>query len=189
MIIRLASRVVRRILRVAVGLLIVGAVLVWVGARVWPGSPVPTGTPGPASTAVVVRILDGDTLDVRVGGVVQRVRVLGIDAPETAHDGTPAQCGAVDATVALAGLVPAGTPVTLVQDPRSDPADVYGRWLRYVEVAGTDVGAELVHQGLAEAWYPAGEPVPARYPGYLVTTTTARVTGTGSWGVCGTVGR
>ena len=43
---------------------------------------------GPASAAPkeetgrVVRVVDGDTYDVLAGGVVYRVRLLGVDAPE-----------------------------------------------------------------------------------------------------------
>ncbi|NHA02118.1 hypothetical protein G5V59_27445 [Nocardioides sp. W3-2-3] len=57
------------------------------------------------TSAVVVRVVDGDTLIVsRPGantGREERVRILGINAPETAHDGRPAECYGPQATKIL----------------------------------------------------------------------------------------
>ena len=43
-------------------------------------------------------VIDGDTLDLDACGTGERLRLLGIDAPEAAHDGEPAECGAAQAT-------------------------------------------------------------------------------------------
>ena len=45
------------------------------------------GTRGTGALATVVHVVDGDTLDVRVGGQVERVRLLGVDTPETVKPG------------------------------------------------------------------------------------------------------
>ena len=42
-----------------------------------------------AQAAVVVRVIDGDTIVVRVAGVAATVRLMGIDTPETQHPTRP----------------------------------------------------------------------------------------------------
>jgi endonuclease YncB( thermonuclease family) len=118
-------------------------------------APPTTVTPTTAARAAaapaltVTHVVDGDTVDVSTG---ERVRLIGIDTPEVGH------CGADAATVVLTALA-LNKPVQLVAVPGRDDRDVYGRLLRYVIVApdagigGTDVGLELVRQGLAVAKY------------------------------------
>lgn len=78
-----------------------------------------------SGSAVVLRVVDGDTLDVRDDGRGRlRVRVLGINTPETKP---PAQCwGGAEATeFAEATLL--NKRVVLVGDPSQDARDRYGR--------------------------------------------------------------
>jgi micrococcal nuclease len=93
--------------------------------------------------AAVVKIIDGDTLDVMVGGRQERVRIFGIDTTER---GEP--CFA-DASQRLAEL--AGDQIRMVSDIRE--RDRNGRLLRYVYTAGgVSIDATLVAEGLAHAW-------------------------------------
>jgi micrococcal nuclease len=93
-------------------------------------------------TGVVVDIIDGDTIDVRIGGEVYRVRYISVNTPERDEP-----CYE-DATDANAALVDDQT-VTLVRDVSN--TDRYGRLLRYVYVGEVFVNAELVREGYAEA--------------------------------------
>jgi endonuclease YncB( thermonuclease family) len=104
-------------------------------------SPEPPDT-APVEYAEVVDVIDGDTIDVRLDGLVYRVRYIGVNTPERDEP-----CYA-DATHANAELVD-GQTVTLVTDV-SD-TDQFGRLLRYVYVGETFVNAELVAGGWAEA--------------------------------------
>ncbi|MGH8902929.1 MAG: thermonuclease family protein, partial [Egibacteraceae bacterium] len=63
-------------------------------------APVPDGVPPEAQQAVVTRIVDGDTIWVRpkLGGQVQRIRLLEIDAPETDPDRGGPECYGAEAT-------------------------------------------------------------------------------------------
>lgn len=134
-------------------------------------------------SATVSTVIDGDTIDVIIHGKQQRVRLLGIDAPETG------ECGAATATSTLAGWLPPGTSITLVKDLSAN-TDEYGRLLRFVEIAdGGDVGKKLVETGLVGAWYPKSATPPSRYPTYVVAETIARMNHTGSWVTCPTLGR
>lgn len=136
----------------------------------------------------VVRVVDGDTLDVRSGSRTYRVRLLGLDAAEVAHDGRPAQCGAGAARVALDRLV-SGREVVVRGDPVADRQDRFGRLLGYVEVDGSDVGARLVAAGRAGAWHPRDSVSPGRYEDYARAAADARAGGVGGWGECGRQGR
>ena len=148
----------------------------------------PQGEPS-RGLAVVVDVIDGDTLTVdTAAGERVRVRVLGIDAPEAAKDGKPAECGASEAREALAALVD-DRQVGLTADSRSDVEDRYGRRLAYVDVDGLDVGAALIQAGWAAAWHPRSAVEPERGPSYQKAQKRAQAAGSGLWSTCPTVGR
>lgn len=86
----------------------------------------------------VTRVVDGDTIVIQGG---DRVRYIGIDAPEMPDEGL-----AWEATEQNRRLVE-GREVRLEKDVRD--RDDYGRLLRYVWVDGTMVNAEMVRLGLA----------------------------------------
>ncbi len=76
-------------------------------------------TPQPAddaTNAVVEWVIDGDTIDVFIGDDQERVRLLGIDAPESVDPNRPEQCFGEQASDWLRELLPVGTPVLLVRD-------------------------------------------------------------------------
>lgn len=114
------------------------------GPAVGGASCVPSNTK--IETGEVVRVIDGDTLEVRIRGERYRVRYIGIDTPEV---GDP--FGA-DATAMNRELVWEQA-VTLVKDVSE--TDRYGRLLRYVFVGDTFVNSEIVLRGYALAFtYP-----------------------------------
>lgn len=127
-------------------------------------------------SASVVEVVDGDTIEVAVARDRETVRLIGINAPERG------ECLADEASGWVRDRV-GGREVALVAD-ESD-RDRYGRLLRYVEVDGADVGAELVRAGLALARrYP---PDTARADEYEAVQQAAEDAGAGMWaaGACG----
>lgn len=79
------------------------------------------------ATATVLKVADGDTIDIRddVRGRL-RIRVLGIDTPETKKPGYTVGCWGPQATdFARANLV--GQRVAFIPDPTQDRTDRYGR--------------------------------------------------------------
>src|SRR5438128_241034 len=74
---------------------------------------------------VIARVVDGDTVDVRMGGRRQRIRLLGIDTPESVRPNTPVQCFALEASARTKALLPKGTAVRLMGDV--ERRDRYGR--------------------------------------------------------------
>lgn len=107
-----------------------------------PPTEAPAAAPEGAQTGTVVKVIDGDTIDVDIDGQVFRVRYIGINTPETGET-----CGS-EATAANRAFVD-GHQVTLIKDVSE--TDRYDRLLRYVYVGDTFVNAQLVRDGWAEA--------------------------------------
>ncbi len=97
--------------------------------------------------AIIHRVIDGDTVDVRMYGNVQRVRLLNVNSPEDNAATGVAECMGAEATAALEKLLPKGTTVTLRYD--SEHYDRYDRLLAGVFVDDTLVNAEMAREGLA----------------------------------------
>ena len=103
----------------------------------------------PRQTARVITIIDGDTIDVSIRGLVFRVRYLGIDTPETPNDRFAPE--ATDRNRELAG----GQMVTMIRDPNDEDFDIHGRMLRYIIAGDVFVNLQLVREGFAFL-YPSG---------------------------------
>ena len=160
------------------------------GCQVAPGPASPSRSASAGSVVLrVTSVADGDTFTGRdATGAKVKVRMLSIAAPELAHDGKSAACGSSEAAVRLRALL-SGQTVSLVADPRADATDRYGRRLAYVELDGRDVALQLVSEGLVEAWYPSGEPKPARFTAYADAQEAASKNRAGSWATCSSLGR
>jgi len=131
--------------------------------------------------AQVVRVVDGDTIRVRLDGRTERVRYIGVDTPESVKPGTPVQCYAKRAAAANAALV-AGRSVRLVGDV--EQRDRYGRLLAYVYRArdGLFVNAELVRRGYATV---LTIPPDVRFAErFRALAAEARRAGRGLWSAC-----
>lgn len=97
----------------------------------------------------VVAVVDGDTLDVELAGTVERVRLIGVDTPETVKPNTPVECFGKEASAFTRQLL-GGQTVYVEDDPSQDTRDRYGRLLAYVWLAdGRLANLELVAGGYA----------------------------------------
>lgn len=142
------------------------------------------GDGGGGSGARVVRVVDGDTLKVSVGGEEQSVRLLGIDTPETHRPGTPIECGGPEASANLEALAPPGTGVVLEPDPSQDRVDRYGRLLAYVRLPDGRLAEEAqLAAGWATVYVFAGRPV-SRDPEFRRAQAAARGARQGVWRSC-----
>ena len=96
--------------------------------------------------ALVTRVVDGDTVEVRLGGREEDVRYIGVDTPESVAPGQPVECYGKDASEFNRSLVE-GERVRL--EYGAERRDVYGRLLAYVYLRGDLVNAELLQRGYA----------------------------------------
>lgn len=101
------------------------------------------------SKATVLRIIDGDTIEVSLRGERETVRLLNIDTPETKHPDKSVQCLGPEATAFLEELLPTGIRVDLEYD--QERFDKYGRTLAGVFLGEQLVNAEIAAQGLGVA--------------------------------------
>ncbi len=141
-----------------------------------------SSTARPAGTAIVERVVDGDTLIVRVSGRRQRVRLIGVDTPESVKPNTPVQCFAIEASNRTKALLPAGTAVRLVGDV--EQRDKYKRLLAYVYRASDNlfVNLTLVREGYAVPYtFP---PNVAHTGEFVVAAAEARDGKRGLWSAC-----
>ena len=104
-----------------------------------------TRTQAAPPTAQVLRVLDGDTVVVRLDGKETRVRLIGVDAPESVDPRQPVQRFARESAEFHHALVE-GKTVRLVYEPAGARMDLYGRTLAYLylEPGGQFVNREIV---------------------------------------------
>jgi len=108
----------------------------------------------------VTRVIDGDTIVIGSG---KKVRLIGVDTPETVHPNKPVEYFGKQASTFTKKML-TGKRIRLEFD--QNKADKYGRLLGYVFLEdGTFFNAELIKQGYAYAY--------TKYPfrqAYIVTS-------------------
>jgi micrococcal nuclease len=160
--------------------LVLGLVTVLVLALAFAGreAAAPDGPPG---VGRVVRVVDGDTIQVDVGGRREKVRYIGVDTPESVKPGTPVECFAKRASAFNKHLV-AGERVRLVPD--AEARDRYGRVLAYVYRTsdGLFVNGALVRRGYAHTL--TIPPNVAHAVEFRRLAARARRAGRGLWSAC-----
>jgi micrococcal nuclease len=127
----------------SVALLLVAAAIL---LRPWEQGLLPADAEPRAARAFVVRAVDGDTIEARIGGELEDVRYIGVDTPETVKPGTPVQCFGHRASDFNHRLVE-GERVRLVFGV--ERRDIYDRLLAYVYIGHRFVNGELVRRGFA----------------------------------------
>jgi len=135
----------------------------------------PAGLGAARDASSVVRVIDGDTCLLEDG---RRFRLAGLDAPETAHDGAPAQYYASEAASLLARLT-LGQPVRLLLV--GEGRDRFGRVLGDLTLPdGASVGERLLERGAVYFfWHPD---VPqAMVDRYVAAERRAMAAGVGFW--------
>jgi micrococcal nuclease len=110
------------------------------------------GPRGPIEAGFRVnRVVDGDTVEVTRNGVRSKVRLLGIDAPESVKPDSPVECfGPESSDFATTALQ--GRDVVLEFDRSQSREDQYGRTLAYVWVDGVLFNEQAVALGYSERY-------------------------------------
>lgn len=146
----------------------------------------------PREAGTVARVVDGDTVKVRLDDRIDTIRMLGVDTPESVPP-RPPECFGKQAAAHTRELLPVGAHVQLRFEHLKDGAperDRYGRLLAHITVrtargGSIFVGRNLVAGGYAEAYDPG-----SRYASRLYVDTfdrlevRARRLKLGQWGAC-----
>lgn len=109
---------------------------------------------GATRAASVVRVIDGDTVDVKFGddGSIDRVRLIGIDTPEVVDPRKPVQCFGREASAHAHELLD-GQPVSVETDVTQGNRDIYGRLLGYIWLPdGRNFGQSMIADGYAHEY-------------------------------------
>lgn len=128
------------------------ALLLLILMKVFP-SPPPAPTPTQQTGLYrVIKVVDGDTVDVDIDGTVERLRLIGIDTPETVDPRKPVQCFGKEASDHAKALL-TDLDVRLEADPSQRERDKYGRLLRYVILPnGTNFNLSMIADGYAREY-------------------------------------
>jgi endonuclease YncB( thermonuclease family) len=154
-----------------------------------PPPPPPPSRPPPTDRvqtirAVVIRVIDGDTIVVRPLEETQRpsytVRLLGIDSPER----SPQECGSDLAMQSARELAPRGRRVLLKTDPTQPLFDRFDRLLAYVQLSnGPQLNRAQVTRGWAKAFVVGRRS--QQHGSYQRAARRAKAQDRGAWGICG----
>jgi endonuclease YncB( thermonuclease family) len=105
------------------------------------------------TVSMVVRVVDGDTIDVQFdSGRIERLRLIGIDTPEVVDPRNPVQCYGREASAHAHQLLD-GQLVAVELDPSQGERDRYGRLLAYAWLAdGRNFGEVMIVDGYAHEY-------------------------------------
>ncbi len=133
----------------------------------------------------VVQTIDGDTILVDMDGKPEKVRLIGLDTPETVDPRRPVQCFGREATAKAKNIL-SGQKVRIEPDMSQDSRDRYGRLLAYVFLPdGTLFNKMMIEEGYGHEYTYT---LPYKYQAeFKAAETRARELKKGLWanGVCG----
>jgi micrococcal nuclease len=112
-------------------------------------------TPQPSTDSInntsykINKVIDGDTIEVLIGDKIEKVRLIGINTPETVDPRRPVQCFGKESSDKAKEILN-GKKVKLESDPTQSDRDEFGRLLRYVYLEdGTFVNKIMIQAGYA----------------------------------------
>jgi micrococcal nuclease len=134
-------------------------------------------------------VIDGDTVDIGGCGAfaAERIRLLGIDAPELSRGGQPTECYGDEARDALRSLIDRRDVTIQFDRGCVDPFSRTLAWLLLPEVDGDlNVSVWMVERGFARLYLERDDFDDLLYASELrAAEMTARSTRVGLWGACG----
>lgn len=132
--------------------------------------------------ATVVRVVDGDTVKIQQDEVVETVRLIGVNTPETKAPGKPVECYGPEASAWLTTLLPLFTVIALETDTSQGDTDKYGRKLYYLWIKDRLINAELIRLGYGKEYTYA---TPYKYQtAFRQLQAETKRTKAGLWGNC-----
>lgn len=133
---------------------------------------------------LVKRVVDGDTFEIESEGKSFKVRMIGMNTPETVKPNSPVECYGKEASTYTKDLL---TGKTVILEEDVQPTDKYGRLLRYVYIKSESgelvfINKKIVEDGYA---YASSYPPNIKYQEILKSTEKkAREDKSGLWAEC-----
>lgn len=129
-------------------------------------------------TAIVTRAIDGDTIVVRCGAAEYKIRMIGVDTPESVHPRKPVECYGLEASKHTKAML---TGRTVRLEYGKNALDKYGRVLAYVFVGKVSYNGHLIRRGFAKLYDRFSF---ARVDLFRRYQKQAQKEGAGLWGAC-----
>jgi micrococcal nuclease len=131
---------------------------------------------------MVTKVVDGDTIWIEGEGERLKVRLIGVDTPETVHPTKEVECYGPESSDFAKDTL-AGTQVAITTDTSQGEVDKYGRTLAYVFLPSGQLFQELLVSGGYAYEYTFDEPY--KYRDLLIEAEErARLNGVGLWTKC-----
>ena len=128
-------------------LLIVGIIIIL--AREYEFKHRASASPEIQGQAELIRVIDGDTIVVNIDGKEEKIRIIGIDTPESVKPNTPVECFAQEATQEITDFLAKPGILSISTDPTQDSRDNYGRLLAHVFMNEINIGEHMIRDGYA----------------------------------------
>lgn len=133
----------------------------------------------------IVRVIDGDTVDVNIDGNISRIRLIGVNTPESVDPRKTVECFGKEASQFVKSSLE-GKSVSLESDSSQSDRDKFGRLLRYIILPdGTNFDKEIITKGFG---YEYTYDIPYKYQTeFRQAQAQARSAEVGLWadGACG----
>jgi micrococcal nuclease len=94
----------------------------------------------------VIRVIDGDTIEVYQNKKVEKIRMIGLNTPESVDPRKQVECFGIEASDRLKELIE-GKIVKLETDETQDKEDRFGRKLRYVFLGDENINQKMIADG------------------------------------------
>lgn len=181
----------RRIERTIISLIIIAASVVTYYLQSHPATQPQQTAEQPAQTTTiqqpgyyqVTSVADGDTIEVDMNGTKEKIRLIGVDTPESVKPNSAVQCYAHEASDFTKKNV-SGQSVRLEADPMGDNRDRYDRLLRYVYLKdGTLWNQKLIADGYGFAYLSFSF---SKSADFAASQEVAKSSKRGLWNVCQT---
>jgi micrococcal nuclease len=130
----------------------------------------------------ILTVIDGDTVDIEIDGRTERVRLIGVNTPETKHPTKPIECFGPEASAYMTQLLPKGTDVRIVRD--TEARDRYGRMLLYLYRNSDNlfINLDLISRGYGTPM--SIEPNTFHRNDFVHAAALAEATNVGLWQAC-----
>lgn len=133
-------------------------------------------------TAEVLRVIDGDTIEVSLNNKKETIRLIGIDAPEIVDPREKVECFGKEASDKAKEIL-TGKTITLESDPTQGERDKYGRLLRYVFINGENFNKLMLREGYAHEYTYQSNPYKYQLE-FIQAAKEARENNRGLWSSC-----
>jgi micrococcal nuclease len=130
----------------------------------------------------IITVIDGDTVDIEIDGRTERVRLIGVNTPETKHPTKPIECFGPEASAYMTQQLPKGTDVRIVRD--TEARDRYGRMLLYLYRNSDNlfINLDLISRGYGTPM--SIEPNTFHRNDFVHAAALAEATNVGLWQAC-----